>query len=115
MGFESFGHQNERPCIQSKSIFFHIIIFFLIQKFHLIFSSQSLCEALSTLPHLIHLDLRCNLITASGLNSLAETLQANASESNHSAGLKVMYTSRHKSLLICYYSIQFSYGRNWKR
>ncbi|XP_057368859.1 tonsoku-like protein [Daphnia carinata] len=36
---------------------------------------QSLCEALSTLPHLVNLSLKGNLITAAGLTRLAESLQ----------------------------------------
>ncbi|EFX69074.1 hypothetical protein DAPPUDRAFT_62661, partial [Daphnia pulex] len=37
---------------------------------------QSLCEALSTLPHLVNLDLKGNLITAAGLTRLADSLRA---------------------------------------
>lgn len=36
---------------------------------------KSLCEALSTLPHLVNLSLKGNLITAAGLTRLAESLQ----------------------------------------
>lgn len=45
---------------------------------------QSLCEALATLPHLVNLDLHGNLITASGLSRLAESLRA-----DNVTGLKV--------------------------
>lgn len=48
------------------------------------YCTQSLCEALSTLPHLVNLDLKGNLITAAGLTRLAESLRA-----ENITGLKV--------------------------
>ena len=48
------------------------------------FYLQTLCEALTTLPHLVNLDLHGNLITASGISKLAETLRA-----ENVTGLKV--------------------------
>ena len=42
-----------------------------------LFFFKNLCEALCTLPHLIHLDVHSNLITSAGLVSLSDTLRTN--------------------------------------
>jgi len=79
VGLGSFLFEIGRPSFSGELDFrFHQY------NFLIAYCTQSLCEALSTLPHLVNLDLKGNLITAAGLTRLAESLRA-----ENITGLKV--------------------------
>lgn len=66
---------------------FFVMIFYAFTMSN-IFFVQSLCEAVSTLPQLVSLNLRENLLTAASISRLAETLRQDGAQ-----GLKVVVMS----------------------